>query len=564
MVRWLVNIRSTILVAGLAVALGSHAVAQISPGDLSTPHASLEGITNCTSCHQIGKAVVGTKCLDCHGEIKSRLEANKGYHGRVRNQSCVECHKEHHGRSFTLIRFDENSFDHASIGFALEGKHAVTKCRTCHNTRYVTAADVRRNQKLMEKGTFLGLGTACLDCHEDAHRGTLSKDCQRCHGAAAWKPASSFDHARTVFPLTGKHNAVKCERCHVKSGSETSTVKFRGLEFASCSNCHGDPHKGKFKQSCESCHSTAGWDIGASRHFDHSRTKFPLVGRHSTVACEACHRTAKDPASGRPVQRFTTLKFEQCADCHRDPHRGEFARFEGGGACESCHTVRGFAPSLFSHEKSRYPLRGKHQSVPCEKCHSSFADARSKKPLNFHVKEFSQCVHCHSDAHSGQFAARSDKGACESCHTVQGYVPSTFTVEQHGQSTFSLGGSHLAVQCSGCHRMATLNGVRQRQFAWKGNVRCSTCHENIHTKHFRVDTYGGCESCHVTTEWKWIRFNHDRTKFALTDKHAKTACAACHTTRDRSGKILTVRYADTPTRCIDCHQTPDGSTLKGS
>ena len=564
MVRTHLRGRALALVLWLSAAFAFTADAQISPGDLSEAHASLEGITNCTSCHQIGKAVVGTKCLDCHVEIKTRIDGGTGYHGRLPNQNCVDCHKEHHGRSFDLIRFDERSFDHSAVGFKLDGKHGSAKCEACHTARYIKAGDIRRNDQLMKKRTFLGLGSACLDCHQDAHRGQLSKECQTCHGAQAWKPASIFDHARSLFPLTGKHLTVSCERCHPKAGSEVATVRFTGLEYSSCSSCHGDPHRKKFKQSCESCHSTNGWNLGASRHFDHASTRFPLRGKHATVSCEGCHRATKDPASGRSVQRFTTMRFQKCSDCHRDPHRGEFARIEGGGDCESCHTERGFAPSLFSHEKARYPLRGKHGTVACEKCHSAFADSRDRRPLNFQVKEFSRCSHCHPDAHGSQFARRSDSGACESCHTVQGYAPSTFTTQDHAQVAFSLTGSHLAVMCSACHRMATVKGTRQRQFFWEGRVKCSTCHKDVHMKQFRVDTYGGCKSCHVTTEWKWIRFNHDRTKFPLTDKHARTACAACHTTRDRTGKILDARYGGTPKRCVDCHQTPDGRSASGS
>ena len=30
----------------------------------------------------------------------------------------------------------------------------------------------------------------------------------------AWKPAPGFDHAKTAWPLTGRHAAVGCERCH--------------------------------------------------------------------------------------------------------------------------------------------------------------------------------------------------------------------------------------------------------------------------------------------------------------------------------------------------------------
>ncbi len=43
--------------------------AQISPGALSSPHSHLEGISNCTQCHELGNKVSDNKCLACHTEI---------------------------------------------------------------------------------------------------------------------------------------------------------------------------------------------------------------------------------------------------------------------------------------------------------------------------------------------------------------------------------------------------------------------------------------------------------------------------------------------------------------
>ena len=37
--------------------------AQLSPGDLANAHKNLEGLENCTKCHEIGKKVLPEKCL---------------------------------------------------------------------------------------------------------------------------------------------------------------------------------------------------------------------------------------------------------------------------------------------------------------------------------------------------------------------------------------------------------------------------------------------------------------------------------------------------------------------
>ena len=81
------------------------ASAQISPGKLSASHESLEGIGNCTNCHEIGKEPTDDRCLKCHGIIQTHMDAGRGYHNsdEVRSKKCALCHSEHHGREFQLI-----------------------------------------------------------------------------------------------------------------------------------------------------------------------------------------------------------------------------------------------------------------------------------------------------------------------------------------------------------------------------------------------------------------------------------------------------------------------------
>ena len=102
--------------------------AQISPGDLSKPHAELEGMMNCTECHVLGGNVSNEKCLDCHKELNSRISQNKGYHtsSEVSNKNCASCHSDHHGRKFEMIRFNEDEFEHQLTGYELTGKHIKT------------------------------------------------------------------------------------------------------------------------------------------------------------------------------------------------------------------------------------------------------------------------------------------------------------------------------------------------------------------------------------------------------------------------------------------------------
>ncbi|MFA6541086.1 MAG: cytochrome c family protein, partial [Bacteroidota bacterium] len=116
---------------------------QISPGELSEPHKTLEGMENCTQCHTIGKAISNDNCLNCHTEIKTRIVHNKGFHATAKSKECIECHKEHHGRNFTIIRFDKSKFDHSIVGYKLEGKHASLQCEKCHTKDKITVKDIQ-------------------------------------------------------------------------------------------------------------------------------------------------------------------------------------------------------------------------------------------------------------------------------------------------------------------------------------------------------------------------------------------------------------------------------------
>ena len=79
-------------VAPAAAQLG----ALVSPGRLSKAHASLEGVTNCLSCHAAGQQVAAAKCLSCHKPIAERIAQKKGVHRAV-TADCVTCHVEHAG-----------------------------------------------------------------------------------------------------------------------------------------------------------------------------------------------------------------------------------------------------------------------------------------------------------------------------------------------------------------------------------------------------------------------------------------------------------------------------------
>jgi len=324
-------------------------LAQISPGKLSQAHADLEGMRKCLKCHDLGEGPSDNKCMECHGEIAWSLGRNRGFHRGVAGdgkKECYECHSEHAGRDFQLVHWPGgvNSFDHSNAGYELAGKHAGLKCRDCHKSGLIQEDLSRFGDHVKADRTYLGLGTACLDCHSDPHRGQLQGDCTGCHTNDGWKPVPGFDHARTAFVLTGRHVRLKCVKCHPTVEAKNadypqsaSFVRYTGLAHNNCTPCHTDVHRGRYGEQCARCHNTSDWRDIPAEAFDHSRTRYPLLGLHAGLQCEKCHA---------PGTKKSPLSHERCADCHADTHRDQFAARPDGGACESCHTVKGFAPAL--------------------------------------------------------------------------------------------------------------------------------------------------------------------------------------------------------------------------
>lgn len=522
--------------------------AQLSPGELSQAHAFLEGSANCLKCHQTGKGVAAPRCLDCHTALKSRIAAGQGLHARPGHQKCETCHNEHHGREFQLIYWGKagpSAFDHRQTGFPLEGAHAAQGCRECHRPAF--QRNQPANRQSLQSGranpsrTFLGLSRACLSCHRDEHRGQLvGQGCLSCHTMNGWRPPAKFDHGKTSFPLTGRHASVACASCHparsdaLAADPDRKFTVLKGLAHQRCSDCHKDPHQGRFGATCQSCHSTAGWKEGARARFDHGKTGFPLTGRHSNVACASCHRTRG--SSGEVV--FARMAHGKCTDCHKDPHGGR-----RGTTCQSCHSTSGWKvtgiPANFDHSRTGFPLRGRHRQIACQECHTP------GKPMR--IAKFDRCADCHRDAHRGQLAGRPGGAACESCHTVEGFSPSTFTVADHQKGRYPLEGAHLAVPCVACHRSG-----KEVQLRFSSTT-CRSCHGDPHKG--QVDRFvsaGGCETCHSLEGWRRVIFDHDRTRFPLQGGHQRVACRSCHPATEKG----LLRIQGTPTTCSACHGDP--------
>ncbi|HWO08702.1 MAG TPA: hypothetical protein VNN80_04460, partial [Polyangiaceae bacterium] len=117
---------------------------------------------------------------------------------------------------------------------------------------------------------------------------------------------------------------------------------------------HGSVTQG---MDCSACHSPDGWRaVSATARgsgFDHSRTGFPLTGRHAAQPCASCH------GAERQVTRL-------CAGCHEDAHQGQL-----GSGCDGCHSATSWqrTDAFARHRQTRLPLTGMHALLDCRECH---------------------------------------------------------------------------------------------------------------------------------------------------------------------------------------------------
>jgi nitrate/TMAO reductase-like tetraheme cytochrome c subunit len=519
----------------LLLLCGTALRAQISPGDLAKVHSHLEGMSNCTKCHILGEKVSNDKCLACHTELKSRIDQQKGYHSSaaIKGKQCASCHNDHHGVNFQIIRFEPEKFNHTLTGYTLSGAHSRKKCADCHKPGNIQDAKIKA-----KKFTYLGLGTACLNCHADYHQKTLASDCAGCHDAEHFKPASKFSHQRAAFQLTGKHTEVLCADCHaVTTRGGQKFQEFKGVK-TNCASCHKDIHAGKFGTNCVECHNTASFtSVGGVSNFDHSKADFKLEGRHTTVQCKQCH---KDKLT-------TPLKFSRCTDCHKDYHNGDFLKNGVAQDCGTCHSVKGFTEFSFTveqHNAAAFALKGAHLATPCIVCH--------KKEEKWKFRGLGlKCADCHQNIHqnviSDKYYPASD---CESCHSQSRWNTVTF---DHSRTQFGLEGAHTRQNCRSCHFNKEKTGHATQKFAGLATA-CTTCHTDVHFSQFDENGVTNCLRCHSSEAFKPVtKFNHSTTQFPLDGRHINVACVKCHKPESSQGETF-VRYKIKDFKCADCHR----------
>lgn len=462
----------------------------VMPGDLIQGHKKFED--ECEQCHlNFAKEAQTELCLDCHEDIDKDVIKKQGFHGDsvIRDRACTDCHTDHEGRNAVIIMFEAETFDHNQTDFELKGKHKNINCDSCHEAE----------KKYREASS------ECNDCHkeDDPHEELLGEECADCHTEDTWDK-TEFDHDETDFPLKDNHKDVACESCHPANVSKEISIK--------CIACHliNDVHGGRYGQKCEDCHTAKEWK---KVEFNHDETDFPLRGRHRKVSCDGCHTG----------DLFEDLKTD-CYSCHKnsDEHRGQYGR-----KCEDCHRSTKWDKVKFDHEKTDFPLKGKHEDVSCNSCHRG----------DLYDEELeTNCYGCHvqDDVHK-----ESEGDKCEDCHNESGWNEKI--IFDHDMTAFPLVGLHAVATCEQCHLSQNFKDAE---------LGCNECHEqdDIHEKKLGID----CKLCHNPNGWGIWEFDHDKqTDYVLDGKHEGLDCHACHTEPQEQEEI------SMGAACIDCHEKDD-------
>jgi hypothetical protein len=583
-------LRGLVLAVMLVTLHGALAYAQIfSPGELSAPHADLDSLGKCDSCHSAGSQVEPSKCMKCHPLIASRRKAAKGYHGRGdATGACSDCHNEHKGRGSKLIAWPggkEASFDHKKANWPLTGAHAKKTCTDCHQNAFIAdKAVLDALKKHPTKITRLGLSTACEDCHFNEHRGQLGRQCSTCHTTEAFKPAQGFAHEK-AWKLEGAHSRVACDKCHPAQTDTKSSAQaipkprsntfslFKPVAHEVCTDCHKDPHSGRFGVTCLECHSmeTFRLKLDAKTIEFHEKSAFPLRGRHRSIPCARCHMQKKDGS-----RHYKPIAHDRCMACHPNAHPDIAAGRMETLDCSSCHRVEGFKPVAFElnrHEKTDFPLNGAHRAVACPDCHIDRFGKKSERnsaervrgklamrvrsPWNLALpaKGAPECSICHQSPHRDQFG----DATCTKCHSDETWrLQASF--DHAARTTYPLEGKHAEVTCDRCHpkqKDAKGDFIKYKPIP---HTACDDCHTDPHLGQFRLlKPARACADCHRVTGFKPSGFDHNAASeraWPLNGQHAKIACDKCHVKTAIIGKTEATRYRTTVRRCLLCHQDP--------
>ncbi|HEY9205871.1 MAG TPA: cytochrome c3 family protein [Candidatus Methanoperedens sp.] len=290
------------------------------------------------------------RCVDCHyqpglvGHINGKItgliqfyeyetgsEAYTRLRAEVSDENCLQCHPE---QSLPNVTFQGRSFSHQEhLSKPVRGIKLA--CTSCHSMIVIG----------MIAHTFAVSDPTCISCHPTLsaevipHIVVTTSTCFTCH----------------FRNVPGNASISGCPSCH---GPPTGVTDFNDVNFdhaphlqakIDCTAYHINISTGAdavvTREKCFECHNVPQrlqkYDDFAFIHGNHVTTH--------KIACYFCHSR---------VEHSPTVKENLCANCHKNPHPGDWITTHRtavltGPACASCHPPRFCANCHANAERMR-------------------------------------------------------------------------------------------------------------------------------------------------------------------------------------------------------------------
>lgn len=357
------------------------------PGALSGGHSVFGA--KCSTCHQRAfQAVSDDACVECHKHVKQHLAKDNLRAGVLRNDlRCTNCHPEHKG-VHGLVSHDQTRcvVCHGEI----KSRKSDTKLGNVHDFGidhpqfHVTLHDGKNTIRILqdEKGKLLensglkfshqvhlvkgGVSSplgdtimVCRDCHQFDEAGThfapmtMQKTCQqsRCHELyftepvegiaphgsehevmnrlrdfyAKWLSESPAKNMTACAQASVAGNAVgrtlECAN-HLAYNNAAATLFRKTGENLECGECHEIEPTGDNDVPWKVAQLHINRDYQPGAVFSHSK--------HDTLNCTECHNKADSKTSAEIA--MPTL--EKCRECHLGDHSANGKVTTG---CDGCH-----------------------------------------------------------------------------------------------------------------------------------------------------------------------------------------------------------------------------------
>ena len=283
---------------------------------------------------------------------------------------------------------------------------------------------------------------------------------------------------------------------------------------------------------CAMCHSTG---PVTSRRVAEEPPSFGAAALqaspHAGLSCVSCHQDLE----GKEFPHAPKLARVECGNCHQAEH-SQFAESIHGRAaargeklapsCKSCHGRH----DVMRTRDPRSPTHVVNVPLLCGRCHHEGSPVQIKYniPQDSILANYSESIHGEGLYRKGLLVT----AVCTSCHTAHQVLP-------HTDPRSSIARQNVAKTCTQCHvRIEEVHRKVVRGELWEKQAHvipaCVDCHQPHRAR--RVFYTQGmadrdCLSCHERPGLRAAdgRSMHVRARELADSRHARVACAQCHT-----------------------------------